>query len=481
MYVTASESYQGRIVHEAQALCDAGLVDESERARLIYLRGLLAAKQEQWAAARACATVAGRHLQGLEDKGVDDADLANECDTPVEAGPGASATKWLRQGVALEQRRRYEGAAAAYSLAVSEKPDCCAARVGAGHAYLALGEPQRALPQLDAAIALCDDHQRAYISRGVALYHLGELERAWDDFTWQYRPQDVKWRNFEQPLWDGSPIAGRTILLWTDQGLGDVVHFLRYVPFLVELGAHVIVECRQPDVLPLVEHMGVARVVSAGAPLPAFDVHAPVVMFPALLPKPRAGTVGQVPYLRVDAGLRRAWRRRLQSSGCRTIGLCWATGVKHKGSPLRSLPLAAFAPLAEIGGLRFVSLQLGPQEAELLAPPAGLCIERVLHAATGIVDTAAVIENLDLVISVDTMVAHLAGALGRPVWTLLRYSPSWLWRLEGEGTPWYQTMRLFRQRSLGAWDDVIERVRRALWTVANVGDVVGGGPTRRDE
>jgi tetratricopeptide (TPR) repeat protein len=361
-----------------------------------------------------------------------------------------------RLGHALECCGRLSEAASAYQQVLLRKPDSLNALVHLGSMHLRLGQPSAAIPCFEAALGIEPDQPAAHQRLGHAHALTGNLEKNWDETAWidRYGP----WKRFEQPLWDGSSLEGKTILLWLNAQLGDTVQFLRFVPFVKERGARVLVESRR-ELVPLVEKMPcVDRVVPMGTPIPRFDVHAFLTTIPRILRTGWGNIPAGVPYLTVSADLVTQWRVRLGNSHGRTIGLVWASARDR----YRQIPLSAFGRFAELSGIRFVSLQFGPPAVELLFPPAGLHLESPLDESCSIADTAAVIQNLDLVISMDTLVAHVAGALGQQTWMLLPFARDWRWGLEGERTPWYPTMRLFRQRRIGEWGDVLDQVRAAL-------------------
>jgi hypothetical protein len=258
-------------------------------------------------------------------------------------------------------------------------------------------------------------------------------------------------------------LRDRTILVWAEFALGDTIQCLRYLPLLHAAGARVVVET-QATLLPLIERMPcVDRVVVSGAPLPAFDLHAPLFSLPGVFQTQRLGA--GVPYLAVDDELIAIWRKRLgePAPGQRTIGLAWSGSPTGSNARYRFTTLSSFAPLAGVPNTRFVSLQLGPRAVDLLTPPPGLRVETLLDESCTGADTAALMLNLDLIITIDSMVAHLAGALARPVWTVTWLSPAWwLWQVEGDRSLWYPTMRLFQQTRAGDWKDVLARVRETL-------------------
>lgn len=380
---------------------------------------------------------------------------------------------WLCLGIALEAQGQVDDAAAAYRTVLARKPDCLTALVNLGQVCLHLAHPEEAARSLEAALRIDPYHRLAHVRLGWALDCLGDFPRAWREFRW-YQTGERR-RALEQPLWDGSALNGRTILLWADMGLGDAMRDVRCAPLVKARGGRVIVECH-PDLAPLIEQSGCAdRVVTTGAPVPAFDVHAPLLLLPGIMGTRRDTIPNAVPYLRVDPDLVKAWRYRLPPSEKRTIGLVWGCNPSHPLHRSRSIPLALFAALSGVPGVRFVSLQHGLQSRELVAPPPGLELLVPLDESCKIADKAALILNLDLTISVDTMAAHLAGAVGAPVWTLAPYSPaSWLWHLDGEYSSWYPTMRVFRQTRRGDWRGVLKRVRTALEQFTSVNRLSAG-------
>jgi tetratricopeptide (TPR) repeat protein len=374
----------------------------------------------------------------------------------TDEGVGA----WINLGGALETANRFSEAAAAYQRAISENNTCLEALVRLGAIHIKLAQPRRAIFYFESSLALEPGDHDAHQGLGWALYDVGEFARAWDELDWHHGGNAA--RVFEQPRWDGSCLKGKTILLWADLSLGDTIQELRYIPRVTAMGGRVIVECHR-NLVPVVEQLTcVHHVISRGVPLPDFDVHAPLLALPRIFCVRRDAIPREVPYIFVRQRVKDVWEQRLCRSGDRTVGLVWA-GHLNRQAHLRFASLADFRSLSAVNGLRFISLQMGPQERELLAPPIGLRVERLLDETCTIADTAALILNLDLVISVDTMVAHLAGALGAPVWTLLPLARvSRLTHGEGEISAWYPTMRLFRQTRTGEWSDVVERVRLAL-------------------
>jgi hypothetical protein len=239
------------------------------------------------------------------------------------------------------------------------------------------------------------------------------------------------------------------------------LQFLRFVPLVAGRGGRILVRCA-PELADLAARVeGVAGVALRGAPLPAFDISCPLPSLPGVFETAAESIPAQVPYLRADEARAARWKARYAAAGPGlNVGLVWASQSHHRTAPEKSLPLAALAPLAGMAGVRFYGLQKGA--AALEASPPGLEIKALDSELRDFSDTAAAVSGLDLVISVDTAVAHLAGALGRPTWTLLKAAPDWRWLLEREDSPWYPTMRLFRQERAGDWTPTVARLASAL-------------------
>jgi len=291
---------------------------------------------------------------------------------------------------------------------------------------------------------------------------LGDYANGFEGFESRFRQQEARQREFPQPAWDGLPLNGQTLLVHCEQGFGDAIQFVRYLGRIPRDGGSLLLECHQ-RLVPLFERLGsIDQLVVRGAALPGFDCHIPQMSLPRILRTTVDTVPATVPYLSVEDSLVEAWRRRIGQAKARNVGLVWGGNPDYRFERRRGLPLAKLAPLASVGGVALFSLQRGPQAAELESLPSGFRVENIEAADNQITDTAAILANLDLVVTVDTMVAHLAGAMARPVWTLLPYSPDWRWMQDREDSPWYPTMRLFRQPRPGDWDSVIERVAAEL-------------------
>jgi Tfp pilus assembly protein PilF len=315
-----------------------------------------------------------------------------------------------------------------------------------------------------AAVRFNPRHANAHKNLGIVLLETGRLREGWPEYEWRWESDDTR-RSFPQPAWDGSPLAGRTILLHAEQGMGDTIQFIRYAALLRNQGARVIVEC-QKSLLPLVASCaGIDQLVGHGDPLPAFDVQAALLSVPRLVGTKLDSIPTTVPYLQASAAVVRLWQRELAPIRGLKVGIAWQGNPIYRGDRQRSIPLAAFARLARIGNVRLISLQKGPGIEQLQKGERASVADlgsRLDNDAGAFMDTAAVLRNLDLVISSDTALPHVAGALGVPVWVALPLVPDWRWLLDREDCPWYPTMRLFRQRELDQWGPVFDEIAAEL-------------------
>jgi tetratricopeptide (TPR) repeat protein len=376
------------------------------------------------------------------------------------------------RGNALLRLGRLAEAAASYALAANAAPNNPLILHNHALALRHTGRPREALQRAEDALRLWPDYAPARFEQGMALLALGDLGRGfaayearWD--TNEFLPQR---RDFPAPQWLGQEDPrGKTILLHAEQGFGDTLQFVRYVPLLARTGARIVLEV-QPELKPLLSGMaGASSVIARGEALPPFDLHCPLMSLPLAMHTELATIPANVPYLAADADKVAHWAARLSVyAGRRKVGLVWA-GAPRPHDPnanaidaRRSMSLQHFAPLADLADIQFFSLQKGAPSVEARQPPDGLPLIDFTADLHGFDDTAALIANLDLVICVDTAVAHLTGALGKPVWVLSRFDACWRWLDGREDSPWYPTARLFRQQAQGVWGDVVTRVREAL-------------------
>lgn len=379
----------------------------------------------------------------------------------MERAP-ASAALYHNRGNTLLALDRFEEAIDSYARALALMPEDTEALVTMGTAFEQLGDYAAAMKCYDEAIKRGPDCAEAHWNRALALLRLGEYLRGWEEFGWRWQKKGytTRWRDLPAPLWDGRGLAGRSILIHAEQAFGDTIQFARYLPMVAERGGRVILEC--PAALsPLLESVeGVYRVIPTGTPLPGFDCHVPLMSLPLLFGTILETIPARVPYLSVPEGRLSRWQAFLGEGTGTRIGLVWAG--RRKPDPHRSCRLRELSPLAAIEGITFYSLQIGEGAEQVTAPSPGMELVDLTGRIADFADTAALIAQLDLVISIDTAVAHLAGAMGKPTFLLLPFAPDWRWMLERSDSPWYPTMRLFRQGQAGIWKGVVDEVRQAL-------------------
>ncbi len=369
-------------------------------------------------------------------------------------------------GGALRRQGRLDAAAAAYRQAVAVQPAYAAALSNLGRVLHEQARYDAALECFDQAIAIEPGHVEAHANRGVLLLTLGRFAEGWRDYEWRLKARAAP-MVADIPAWDGGDLHGKTILLKAEQGLGSAIQFVRYAPRVAAQGGRVVLECRRPlhrlfaSLLDRGEPFACERLV-AGAPPPACDLHAPLMSLPLLFGTDAASIPRDVPYLTAEPTLIDDWRQRLALPGDRpAIGLVWSGNPRHENDHNRSMPAERFLPLLDHCRAHFVSLQIGSREDDLERHAPGR-VQRLPGRDLDFADTAAVLALLDGVVAVDTAVAHLAGALGRPCWLLVPFVPEWRWQLDRTDSPWYPSLTLVRQASPGDWPGVIARVTDAL-------------------
>ncbi len=367
-------------------------------------------------------------------------------------------------GMAHARAGRTDAAIASYSRALALRPDHAEAHNGIGLAYQVRGEFDRALAHFDRAVIIAPDSPYAHANRAQLWLLHGDFARGWREYEWRLRVPGHAVRPTAARRWDGSPLAGRTLLLRAEQGLGDTLQLVRFAPVLAARGARIVLET-QPAIERLVATCpGLAGVVPRGAALPPHDFESPIASVPRHLGLSADTIPAGVPYLSADPALVADAQRRIRRDGAFCVGIAWQGNPAFPQDCHRSIPLRTFAPLARVPGVRLFSLQKGFGSEQLATAPfpiedLGAGLDPGGGAFT---DSAAAMAALDLVIATDSALVHVAGALARPVWTILPLAPDWRWLLGRDDTPWYPTMRLYRPRRLGGWDEVLERVARDL-------------------
>ncbi len=362
-------------------------------------------------------------------------------------------------GNALHRAGRFDEAEATFRDAAALHRDLPQMHYSLGNVLKDKGKLDEAIAEFDRAIKRQPDYADAAWNRGLSYLLKGDFERGWPAYEARWKREQEK---ADQPLWDGSHLLGQRILLRLEQGLGDIIQFIRYAPLVAERGGKVIVQC-PPEISRLLEgQCRINQVVTTDDPSPRADVWFPLLSLTGLMHTTLETIPNDVPYLLADAAAVDAWETKLREvSAGRKIGLAWAGSPKHADERRLSIPLPSFAPLGKTPGIQLFSLQKG-EAAQLAGVSRDWPIIDMTADLVDLAATAALIANLDLVIACDTAVAHLAGAMAKAVWLLLPFAPDWRWMLEREDSPWYPTMRLFRQPRPGDWDSPIQRIVNAL-------------------
>ncbi|TWJ18878.1 tetratricopeptide repeat protein [Geobacter argillaceus] len=385
----------------------------------------------------------------------------------------ASAALYHNRGNTLLALDRFEEAIDSYARALALMPEDAEALVTMGTAFEQLGRYDAAMKCYEEALKRVPACAEAHWNLALALLRRGEYLRGWEEFGWRWQKKGypTRWREFPAQMWDGRPLHGRTILIHAEQAFGDTIQFARYLPLVALRGGTVIVECPQP-LAPLLETIqGVTQVVTAGTPLPHADFHLPLMSLPQLFATTPETIPDQTPYLFPPQERLHRWQARIGSDQRPRIGFVWAG--RKSPDPHRSCRLSDLVPLANSANASIYSLQVGEGADQAANPPAGMDLIDLTGNISDFADTAALIAQLDLVISIDTAVAHLAAAMGKRTFILLPFAPDWRWMLGRNDSPWYPTVRLFRQTEPGDWQGVIGRVMEELKNVPAKGKIDG--------
>jgi tetratricopeptide (TPR) repeat protein len=418
-------------------------------------------------------------------------------DRMLAVNPG-DAGAWTRRGNVLRLLQRYDEALACQDRALALDPGRADVHSNRASVLLGLGRRDEALAGYDRALAITPDHAEILANRATALGQLGRhddsladfrralalrpdfpaaagkmglLQLLMGDFREGWANNECRWHlpdaspnamRHAAPQWRGEPIAGKTIVLFAEQGLGDTIQFVRYVPMVAATGARVVLAV-QTVLKALAEQAAPqALVLVTGEKAPPFDLVCPLLSLPLAFGTELGTIPRDVPYVHADADRVAAWQSRLPARAGKRVGLVWAGNSAHGNDRNRSIELARLRPLFDTPGVQFISLQrdLRPGDAAILESSPN--VTHVGDQLADFGDTTALIECLDVVVAVDTSVAHLAGAMAKPVWILLPFNPDWRWLLGREDSPWYPTARLFRQPTIGDWDSVVARLRAEL-------------------
>lgn len=349
-----------------------------------------------------------------------------------------------------------------YRRAIALKPDFAEAHYNLGNVMVELGKLDDARQSYDRALAIAPQYAEAHVARAFLHLMQGQFAQAWPEYEWRWRQRRAVPHPFRAPQWDGGDLAGNAILLHCEQGLGDAIQFVRYAPLVKARGGKVLLVCAEPLVKLFESAKGIDRIIPDGGEIPVFDVQVPLLSLPGIFKTMPESIPSSASYLSADPQKAAAWKKRLAEYPGRKIGVVWRGGGKFGNDRNRSTTADQFAPFLSRDGITVVSLQkdatpddikkLGVKRSFLNAGP----------EFDDFADTAACMVNLDLVITVDTSCCHLASALGVPAWNLLAFAADWRWLRGRDDTPWYPSMRLFRQPELDDWAAVADGVRKAL-------------------
>ena len=369
-------------------------------------------------------------------------------------------------GLVLAALDRNEEAVAAYRRSLAIKPDHATAWNNLGLVLQAMNRLPEAIDAFRDALGPAPEFAHAHWNLALALLAHGEYAEGWREYEWRLRLPELGGRATAPPAprWQGEDLGGKTLLVTTEQGLGDAIQFVRYASTVAMRGARVIMQAPVPLRRLLASAAGIGSTIAVGEAVPACDCSIPLLSIPGVIGVTADDRTCIVPYLRSDAARREAVAAEIASmaGGARRIGVAWSGSPHNANDRRRSLPLAALASLFEIPGIAWFSLQKGEDEAQVAQLPAVASRLKRVEARNDFDGTAALVDALDAVVTVDTSIAHLAGALGRPVHILLPFAPDWRWGTRGHETPWYPTARLFRQAATGDWASAVAVLRAEL-------------------
>ncbi len=398
-------------------------------------------------------------------------------------------TAWNNLGALLVKQGKFREATETFEKSLELMPDNESVHRNLGAVLIRQGKLAEGTEYSNSALRLNPRSAEAHRNRAIVWLLTGNFAAGWDEYEWRFYCSDHAPSRHPQPMWDGNPFPGRTLLLFAEQGLGDTIHFLRYAEMARRRGGRVVVEC-QAALLPLLsEYRGADQLIARGQPLPPFDLQLPLMSAPRVFQTDETSIPAPIPYLTARAELQAQWRDRLAKqipSDRLRVGLVWQGSRDHHADRQRSIPLAEFLPLAD-PSIQLISLQKGEGTSRMGSLAGQLSLldfGGMLDETHGpFLDTAAILANIDLLITIDTSVAHLAGAMGIPTWVLLSHAPDWRWLLDREDSPWYPSIRLFRQDSGGEWKTVLTRVASELKKMAERrnADSTNATPTQAGE
>jgi tetratricopeptide (TPR) repeat protein len=358
-----------------------------------------------------------------------------------------------------------EQAVELHRKAIELQPHLASAYNNLSNALLALGDVDGALNACREALARDANFAPAHLSLGMLLLMNGDFTQGFEEYEWRWKlmPLALQAPRTSRPFWDGGPLDGKRILIYDEQGFGDTIQFVRFLPRVNERGGKILLAC-QREMLPLLSGMkGIENVFAKDSLCPEFDVHCPLLSLPRVLKLTLENIAGPEAYISAEAQRQERWKERLgEHDGRLKVGLVWAG--RDTPDLRRCMALGEMAPLAQVAGVRFISLQTGHAARQIAS--AGFSVGNWTGELTDFAETAGLIANLDLVVTIDTAAAHLAAAMGKPTWILLKSAADWRWMKDRSDSPWYPTARLFRQERRGEWSAPISAAAEALKAVA---------------
>ena len=464
--------HQQKSLKEAQVLYEQALAIQPNHFDALQLLGTLSAQTKQstkavdfltkalqinpnYAEAYSIRGVALQELKRLDE-------AIASYDQAISINPN-HADAYHNRGVALKELKRLNEAIASYDQAISINPNHAEAYSNRGIALIALNRLDEALASYDQAISIKPDYAEPYWNKSLALLLDGQFAQGWQEHEWRWKNEMLSTykekRYFLQPLWLGAEtLKDKTILLYAEQGFGDTIQFCRYVPLVTQLGAKVILEVQRPLVKLLNNLEGVSSIIAKGDTLPAFDYQCPLLSLPLAF-KTELNTIPPVlKNITSDNEKNSKWQINLAEKLKPRVGLVWSGSTGHGNDHNRSLTLSQLLPYLP-SNMDYVCLQKELRDIDKALLAQHPEIQYFGDALEDFTDTAALCELMDVVISVDTSVAHLAGTLGKKTWVLLPYHPDWRWLLDRDDSPWYQSAKLYRQERIGDWDGMLEKIR----------------------
>lgn len=405
-----------------------------------------------------------RGISLKELKRFDDALLSFDCAIQLK---GDYAEAYNNRGDVLRELGRFDEALESICNAIKIDENCADAYCGRGNVLQCLRRFDEALNSFDQAIRL-SSYPTAYWNKSLLLLLLGDYREGWELYEWRWKSAFLQSssRNFKEPLWLGQePIAGKTVLIYAEQGMGDIIQFSRYLPMVESLGAKVVFEVPESLKLLFATLECKCTIIEKGRRLPDFDVHCPIMSLPLAFKTTLDTIPSKIPYVHADIDKQIAWKRKLGNKLKPRVGLAWSGSVQHGNDGRRSIGLELLSPLLKLP-YEFHSLQKEYREKDKASMDALAALRDHHDELSSFADTAALIMEMDVVVSVDTSIAHLAAALGKNVLILLPFFPDFRWLLDRQDSPWYPTVTLIRQTAIGDWkgaiDEVVEKLRDAL-------------------